>query len=722
MKINVILLLMFLSSNVILTSCVPSPTNPPTKVTESIEASTSKIIPSQLSATTTPTASNHHGHQLASWTADRADEIIATMEKAVVEFWEAETRPGNLYPPYRVVWYAAWDALARFPDDPRQETWRWKMAYYMALSGEGNEATEIYIGLITDALNQEGIAPEELQHWFRSGELTTFYLTPAFSLEIEPITVPGNESGYLLNIGELADIDTPGSSCLLVVESEGTFTAHIVQNGFAEYGFFVTSRNPSRCYAEDLTDDGIDEIVVDQFFGGHVGTTTISVFDVTSLPPKVMPFTPASDENLMIWNGWIKDHPKVDGKTQLQVGVALDDCWDYGLTDYEWNDAWFAVSHGEVVLSDTPYQSDHTSLFCAVEIQYYAKDLNHQDAFWIYDNAYTAYLQHALNRIEVLDEFRVLMGLASAYQGDNEMARSIFHAIGDAPTTAGSIWIQPAQDFLEAYRSPSDLFRACSVLEACAPYYGDYVIEKECVDIRLCDDQAALRALVTTVFSASPLAQITGSVRLAGVNITSDGWYDFDGDAKEELWFNVLQPGETTYEFWIVAEHARGMKALLALEGLSSQITETELEKGEPVQTIDRFDNTYMQYFEFIRHPLTGEPFVVERYEEEPDPLRQDLETFLSLRKSLYQGSAPTPIYEQLLSIQNIYSNCPFAKRDEDDITTSVYDCAAFYYTMAFAAELANKEVDAVEGYLYVLSEYPDSPFALLAQEKLGQE
>lgn len=437
----------------------PSLPTPTAEILE-VKPTPSPTIPSLPTLMQATIANSPDAYQLASGTADRADEIITMMEQAVLEFMEGQTGPGNNRPPFDVVWHAAWDALERFPDDPRFEEWRWKMAYYMAFSGEGYGATELYSELIADALNQEGVAPQDLPRWFQSGELVSTYPTQEFTLEIEPITVPGNEAGYLIRFGELFDIDTPGSSCVLVVENDDKFMPYIVHDGFPESGFFITLRNPSSCFAKDVTDDGIDEIIVDHYSGGHVGTTFINVFDITSLPPEAMPFTPSQDENLIIWNGWINDYPKVDGKTQLQVGIALGDCWDYGLTDYEWNGAWFAVSHGEVVFNDTPYQSDYTSLSCAGKIQDYASNLNHQDAFWIYDGAYTAYFKHALNNIEVLDEFRVLMGLASAYQGDHDMARSIFRAIGESPTTVGSIWIQPAQDFLEAYRSPSDLFRA----------------------------------------------------------------------------------------------------------------------------------------------------------------------------------------------------------------------------------------------------------------------
>ena len=75
-----------------------------------------------------------------------------------------------------------------------------------------------------------------------------------------------------------------------------------------------------------------------------------------------------------------------------------------------------------------------------------------------------------------------------------------------------------------------------------------------------------------------------------------------------------------------------------------------------------------------------------------------------------------------MLEIDRQYKNCPF-KYDNTQPLSSVYDdyydCGAFYTTLAFAAELAGKDDEAVKRYYGVWSVYPDSPFALLAREKL---
>jgi hypothetical protein len=63
-------------------------------------------------------------------------------------------------------------------------------------------------------------------------------------------------------------------------------------------------------------------------------------------------------------------------------------------------------------------------------------------------------------------------------------------------------------------------------------------------------------------------------------------------------------------------------------------------------------------------------------------------------------------------------SPCCCSKASVSDYS-NYYDCAAIYYTLAFSAELAGKDTDAVKRYYAVWSVYPDSPFAMLTRLKL---
>jgi hypothetical protein len=299
----------------------------------------------------------------------------------------------------------------------------------------------------------------------------------------------------------------------------------------------------------------------------------------------------------------------------------------------------------------------------------------------------------------------------------------VFNEIASSPTILPSVWVKPAQDFLQAYQTPAELYRACGLVNIQVTYYNKYsdpIGGDESVPVKLCDYAAALSATVATAFAASPLAQITDNLKSAGVSISSEGWYDFDGDDTYEVWFTVIQPGETKAELWIAAEYSQGVKALFVdrLPGQNLHFKSVKNDSQE-ILTDFGFDKT----IELVRHPTTGEPFVVVReWERQGDEtLKQNLIKFRKLRQLLYQGGAAGPIYEQLLEIKGKPDLCPFEKKEERGSIISYYDCASFYYTLAFAAELVGKEDRAIEHYYAVWRMFPESSFAVMARLKLEQ-
>ena len=132
-----------------------------TRTKTPIPFATATHMPTPTTAVRAPDASHY---LLASYSADQMDEYITWMEQRVLSLLNDSFMSGNIEegPLYRAVWYAVWNALVRFPDDPRADKWSWKLAYYMALAGDGEEASEIYKEKIDLGLNELAIPPEEL--------------------------------------------------------------------------------------------------------------------------------------------------------------------------------------------------------------------------------------------------------------------------------------------------------------------------------------------------------------------------------------------------------------------------------------------------------------------------------------------------------------------------------------------------------------------------------
>ncbi len=91
------------------------------------------------------------------WTPEQADNVIASLERAVVEFLSREVALGSRRPPYSAVWHALRTALIMHPSDTRAEVWRWKLLYYLALDSEGQVAVELYSRLIRTRRSENGL-------------------------------------------------------------------------------------------------------------------------------------------------------------------------------------------------------------------------------------------------------------------------------------------------------------------------------------------------------------------------------------------------------------------------------------------------------------------------------------------------------------------------------------------------------------------------------------
>ena len=211
------------------------------------------------------------------------------------------------------------------------------------------------------------------------------------------------------------------------------------------------------------------------------------------------------------------------------------------------------------------------------------------------------------------------------------------------------------------------------------------------------------------------MSQITENLSSAGVHVSSGGWYDFDGDGNKELWFTVVQPGDADSELWIAAEYSGRVKALLVghLPGQDFVFRRAQSDSGKMLT-----DFGFGQAIELVRHPLTGEPFVV-IHTETVDPAKQELALFKELRQELFTGNPAAPIYARLLQIDRKYPVCPFESKDKYNETITSCDCTSFYYTLAFSAELAENETNAIKRFYDVWISYPESPFAQLARLQL---
>ncbi|MGC1376775.1 MAG: hypothetical protein WA821_11140, partial [Anaerolineales bacterium] len=658
----------------------PSATTAPATATDSAtnlpEPAPSAIPTYPPLATLTPAlaAGGPGAYRLAPQTADQADESIARIEQKILGLEDEPYPPDSpgwrphYGPYYLAAWYAAWNAFARFPNDPRAEAWRSKMAYYMALAGDGDDAAQIYMDQITAALNSGQTQAGNLENWFQSGHLEKTLYTPVFTLTKQPVSLPNTQGGYLITIGKLDSVNTPGGMCLLVVKKAEKYVAYKLYNGFSSGGYDWLIRNPVTCSLKDVTDDGVDEIIIEQYSGAHFGSDTIEIYNVTSLPPKIMPFTSSQKENLDIWNGGIQDYPVSNGQTNIQTLDPVGDlnCDNHYTRDYQWNGKWFDLRN-EAFHFGIP--SGSNPAFCVDMALNDLNTLDEKDAVNFLDAAIQAYRPHAGEMGDVFNELIVHKAAYEALSGKADQARSTLNEFVQLPGAKDSIWLEPAQKFLAIYQQPADLYRACSVLTACAPYRGNPTDNSlSCVEASLCDSTSALDHVLSAEYSSLALAELPAKLKEIGVDIKAEGWLDFNQDHQNELWFTVYNPQYKDTDLWIGVETATKGNIVFGAGPYEPAADRPSFHLETMPSGQIRVDFGGDQLFELTRDPATGAPTLdwtdplnsKEPTDEEIQAINNDLEKFLQLRQQLLLGSAPLPIYNQMVEIDRKYPNCPF--------------------------------------------------------------
>ena len=270
-----------------------------------------------------------------SHTADEAQAELFQAEETIIFYYDTYSEapfPSH----YLAAEYAARDALNRFPDSSLAETWKWKIPYYSAFSGHAKLSIDTYMDLISDALNKDKISPEDLSSWFQSGELKPSVFTMPFTLKITDFE-KGNQ--YLIELGALDSDEHIQSTCYFVKKTDNVFSIYLIGSSFQENGFHLLSRDSVLCELKDLTNDGVEEIVLNDYQGGHSGISTIQVFDVSSLSPALLPFDEFGEVESVYLQGY--SHSEKGGN-RIELLLCESRFCDVAFdATFEWNGEYF---------------------------------------------------------------------------------------------------------------------------------------------------------------------------------------------------------------------------------------------------------------------------------------------------------------------------------------------------------------------------------------------
>ncbi|MCP4139277.1 MAG: hypothetical protein GY755_03115 [Chloroflexi bacterium] len=685
-------IIFLLSFIFLLTSCEPATAVPTTQPT---------LVPSPTSS---PFSFGPHS-------ADEAQRLLAQAEKAIHVGNYADFSSDY----YLAAEYAAWGALQRFPDDPRAENWKWKFAYYATLNGDTEMANDSYMKIISNALNKGEVVVDDLEYWFESGELDSeLNLTPRFSFALEEVDANQKSENYVIHIRYF----TSQGSCYLLSKTKDKYSISLVHSGFLEGGLAFSRYDSTNCDLKDLTGDGFDEIIVERYYGGHVGYSTTQVFDISSLSLVPLPFIDLDGEEKYVIYESVNEYLYQNGKNLILLSDFLYNCLIWVHKTFEWDgDSFVIVDIGQKV------DWEHVELDrCGSRLRIAAHRSGVDDGVAFLDEAVQIYSAHTLSDQEkqYVDRLQIEKALLYLFANEPEKTRVALEEFLEHPYQGNSIWVEPVKDFLDIYQGDDDIYRACSVLVPCDSYAAQDQPDLACFAYSPCA-RDALQYLVEERFTGEPIDRLEENLINSGVEMAHSEYIDFNRDGQNEFLFSVAEQGKDTYRVWVAVQYD-GITRVYDIATPLSAIAQFDIVKIEPDMIFVNFDVGGGLYWTKTESGEMSDPKVTfsapvdvehlkefaKRFEREVDSkkvseIRHEL-LFEKQFEEAYQG------YTGLTDEK--YNDCFLESK-------KTYACAYYYYDIGFSAELAGDEEMAREMYSNLIEQYPEHPLAFLAYNKL---
>jgi len=562
-------------------------------------------------------------------------------------------------------------ALVRYPDIPHPE---WQAGFALNLARAGDPlAAQAYALAATHALNTRAAVLGNLADWFhiRQSELTfTMHtLTP----------LPGDTDSAILAIGG------GGSAFLLVRLKDGRANVTPLTSQLD-----LTQSVASHFYQDDLNGDGMDEVMLWQEASkGGTQFWLPTVFDLSQDPPKTMPFNPIETIpfGLEYTADW-KAGNLENGETGLILDIAAFPPCPLNIhREYHWDGQYFNIVSTNYTIQPLKEYMGYCELLAGHASQYWDLDASTQireqmQPFW----PPVALPDGSTPPLDAKEEFAFRLGIAHALQGKQDQAVQEIRSVVPQTINVVNRWAEPAKEFLDVYRKPEDIYRACVVTEACSTRQALKSLEK-----------------FLAVGAANNLIDIMAGF---GVYVRATGTYDFDGDATAERWFTVAPRPTSKLEFWIISE-TNQTPQLVFVSTINANLPKPETLPSSQSPAPIRLDE--FTVFQLLRVPETRQIYV--------DILPADYfwdsyvpDILWKSSKSLFISGAPAQAHQELSSL---------LIDEQFACTTERIQCARFYALYALAAELDGDENEAVKNLLKIWRRYPDTSFALFTRLKL---
>jgi hypothetical protein len=612
---------------------------------------------------------------LREWTSENAAHAVRLMEGyPQVAFSRPQDR---LLPAYSAAFYypafAQREALLRFPGVPEAQEWRWGLAYNLARLDDPSTPV-LYGELITEALDLGLSTLQNLSQWFQTQE-------PRLILELIAVQPP---NGYLQ--AYIVGITAQGGAYFWLLENEAGFSAFPLTSRFNFSGDIQPALNTG-----DLTGDGAPEAIIS--FSPAPGDSLFSppfVFNLGSLPPQQLPFAPALpfDFGSEYKNQWVAAQSGDGDGELLFIGTVFPACPLRVTRSYRWSgerfefeQTYFNFQPDIPLLSYCEYVIDHSAQMWGADTT--LRLANILEGVWPpdIDTRGKPYPVDGLDRLN----FRI--AVYYALNGDRERSVQRLNELIQNPGAPGGQWVTAAEEFLDAYQTAQDLYRACALTD-------------------LCSSHLALTRLVESI-APSEYSRIHSYLQSYGVDLRSTGLFDFDGDGQLDRWLILRHAPGQKLEFWILVRAPGRIKAFFV------DITdsgEPHIRYREPVETPPIVQIKLHEGFRLLREPETQEPYLTHiPVQFIPTTFTKDaLDEALI---DLFAGIDPAQIRDRLAAVyESDRFNC-----------LSYRICDRFLYTLGLAYEMAGNERAAIDAYIELWWNHRTSPYTSMARLKLFQ-
>jgi hypothetical protein len=617
-------------------------------------------------------------YSLSTWTPAQAAQAIDQMED-YPNTLSAQARgagDANYYEAFRFAALAQSEALLRFPNDALTEGWRWRQAYNLARTGEGQAATA-YADLIILALNRGETTLAGLADWFVAREprlrLLTAYVTPI--------------KGYLS--ANLVEVRGAGSGYVVLLETSSGFQAYPLLDAFD-----FTNRPEMASLAADFNGDGKEELAIYPVNPADSRLALPQVFALHNLPPARLTFNPKNapfDLGADYTNQWLVEGAA--GQTARLVFEAriLPACPLHIRRVYAWTGSEFELEASDIQVEPGPA----TLAFCRFSTE-------HAENIWGPGDGAAVRLAlldqwppaRDVNGqplpASAADEWRYFTAVDQSLAGESQSATAMLQAILDRPAESGSPWLVPARRYLTAL-TQNGVYAACLTEPACDP-------------------RPALQQIAAGV-PVDAIGQALPALQSGGVSLRASGYFDFDADGQRELWLTVRdRPGEAL-DLYILTPSLEKVEALWvgSVESSRPRLEYSDADAvtipqdTPPVVLVDGGLPLRLERLPVSRAPYLARPELPRFY---PDRFKLALQ---AARSALFAGEPPAIVYRMLRDIE----------ADPGLLCRAFFTCDEYLYLLGLSAELAGDQSGALEAYTQLWWDYSRSPFTTLARLKL---